>query len=253
MTTLPTDILKVYYRLDETSGTRADAVGGYTLTDVNSVGYTTGKNGNAASFDGSDYLVTNAINTPVITNADGEITIAHWFYLPGSFPSSSSLYTFTGVYSTTNYSHLVRVEKFADIRVRTYWRQSDFTVLNDLADNYPIENAWNHHALRVQKNGSEWKYSQFLNGVETVLTTTETAGFVAFGASTKFAAGAFTTGSIPFIGYVDEASIWGGALTDEQITYLASGVHGSYYPFRVGEINNPFSRPFRRPFIGALT
>jgi len=45
------DALIAYLPLDETSGTRADAHNGHDLTDVNSVGFTTGAKGNAASFD----------------------------------------------------------------------------------------------------------------------------------------------------------------------------------------------------------
>ena len=39
---------QMYYQMNETSGNRTDEVGSYTLTDVNTVGYRTGVQGNAA-------------------------------------------------------------------------------------------------------------------------------------------------------------------------------------------------------------
>jgi len=51
------DVVHVW-EFDETSGTRVDTLGGYNLTDNNTVGYTAGMDGNAALFeaDNTEYL-----------------------------------------------------------------------------------------------------------------------------------------------------------------------------------------------------
>ncbi|MEI7957897.1 MAG: LamG-like jellyroll fold domain-containing protein [Verrucomicrobiota bacterium] len=52
--------LLAFWRLDEETGVRVDATGnGTALSDNNGVGFTAGKIGNAASFDGSNYLSTS--------------------------------------------------------------------------------------------------------------------------------------------------------------------------------------------------
>ncbi len=64
-----------YWPLNETSGTRYDVVGTNHLTDVNTVGYATGKHGNAASF----VAASNQILSHAALNAfSGDYTIAMW-------------------------------------------------------------------------------------------------------------------------------------------------------------------------------
>ena len=68
-----------HWRLNETSGVRVDATGnGYDLTDNNGVGYGVGVLGNAADFDGTNYLSATVPATG--TNA---FSISTWFNLAG--------------------------------------------------------------------------------------------------------------------------------------------------------------------------
>jgi hypothetical protein len=66
-----------WWNLDETSGTRADSHGSNDLTDVNTVGYTDGKIGNAASC-----ITANVEYLQVTDNSSfdfsGGMTIAGW-------------------------------------------------------------------------------------------------------------------------------------------------------------------------------
>lgn len=71
-----TDSLVSYWKLDETSGTRADSHGAYHLADKNTVGYTTGKVGNAASHvaANTEYLY----NTSFADLSGLDWTLAFW-------------------------------------------------------------------------------------------------------------------------------------------------------------------------------
>lgn len=72
-----------YWTLDEQSGTRNDSVGSAHLTDNNTVGYSSGKNGNAASFVGanSESLSSNTLAVPAV---EADFTASLWFYMNSS-------------------------------------------------------------------------------------------------------------------------------------------------------------------------
>jgi len=70
------------WSLDEESGTREDSISGLTLTDVNTVGFATGKDGNAASFTyaDSDKLTAASIVLP------DSWSMAMWVNFRGASP-----------------------------------------------------------------------------------------------------------------------------------------------------------------------
>ena len=76
-----TDNLLGWWKLDESSGNAADATGGgYTLTNVNSTPFVTGKIGNAADFerDSGQYLQrTSGVSA---FSLPGDISVSAWIY-----------------------------------------------------------------------------------------------------------------------------------------------------------------------------
>ena len=73
------DNLISWWELNEASGTRYDSHGGYHATDVNTVGSTTGKKGNAASFVAANLEQLEVANDTVFQPAIGNpFTIAFW-------------------------------------------------------------------------------------------------------------------------------------------------------------------------------
>jgi hypothetical protein len=215
---------KSYYPLNETSGDRDDSISGYTLKDQASVLYDTGKLGNAAKFDGSNYLKTDGLNTPGFTNADGEITVSLWFYADASI--SGSLYIATSKYNLNDYAFLARFEKGETNRIRTYWRKSNATIINDLHTSLLSLETWYHYVFRVQKVDAVWKYSSFINGTEDVYTATGDYGFMPFGNNSVIAIGAYFSGASLFLGLVDEFAIFNAALSDDEIAALYNSGDG---------------------------
>ena len=76
-----TDLLNqliAHWRLDEASGTRADAHGGNDLNDFNTVGQAAGKVGNAASFVANNQEYLGTIDSAALSMGDIDFTIAGW-------------------------------------------------------------------------------------------------------------------------------------------------------------------------------
>jgi len=88
--------LKAYYTKDEVSGARQDSVGGYHLTDNNSVGSVAGQISNAAAFDnaGSQYL--SRAGQIDLDGALG-ITVEGWIRVLTGAPVSA-VYFFNGAF-----------------------------------------------------------------------------------------------------------------------------------------------------------
>lgn len=84
-----------WWSFDETSGNRADSHGSNTLTDVNTVGYTTGKKSNAANIvdANNEYLSVNS-NTGLRIDGHQAATFAGWFYLP-TVPDAQGTFVFS--------------------------------------------------------------------------------------------------------------------------------------------------------------
>lgn len=84
-----TDSLISYWKLDETSGTRADSHSTNHLTDGNTVGYEAGKSGNAASFVKTSnerlYIADNA----GLSGGDVDFTFALWVLCDADFAAYS--------------------------------------------------------------------------------------------------------------------------------------------------------------------
>lgn len=73
------DNLVSYWKLDEASGTRVDSHGSNDLTDNNTVGSTTGKIGNAASFVAANAEYLSHTNNTDFTTGDVSFFFAGWF------------------------------------------------------------------------------------------------------------------------------------------------------------------------------
>lgn len=73
--------LIAFWKLDEASGSRADAIGGHVLSDVNSVLQSGGIKNQAANFVAANtqYLIIN--NTSTLATGDVDFSMSSWIYL----------------------------------------------------------------------------------------------------------------------------------------------------------------------------
>lgn len=76
-----TDNLTCFWKLDETSGTRNDSVGGMHLTDNNTVTYDTGKISNAALFTRANSEFLSHADNATLQNSSNSFAFSVWVYL----------------------------------------------------------------------------------------------------------------------------------------------------------------------------
>jgi len=103
-----TDLI-AWWALDETIGTRADSHGSNDLSDNNSVGYATGKQGNAADFEKSSDQYLSIADNADLSFGDEDFTICAWVKLESHTQSGAIVakYRFTGA---NQRAYLLRVD-----------------------------------------------------------------------------------------------------------------------------------------------
>lgn len=86
-----------HWQLEETSGNRTGSLNSTVLTDVNTVGYATGKQGNGGDFErsASEYLT---VATAVGSGVDDDLSFGFWIK-PESIPDGVSSYLFSQLFS----------------------------------------------------------------------------------------------------------------------------------------------------------
>lgn len=220
-----TDSLSAYWKLDETSGNRADSHGSNTLTDNNTVGSATGLLGNAADFEdsASEYL-SCASNSSL--QATTGITITCWVKLESKGSGDVQIVskdTDTGREYTLFYRS--SSDRFAFSRLDL--------VTDTLANTFgsPSTGVW--YFLCAWYDPATGEQGISVNG--TANTATATSGRTT-GTSAEFRIGARQYPGFPgyFDGCIGEVGFWKRVLTSTDRSDLYNGGSGLAYPFTGG-------------------
>jgi hypothetical protein len=218
------DGLVAYWKLDETSGTRIDSTGSNNLTDNGGVGSTIGKQGNAASFSGSNDLSLTSSTDLRLDNTD--FTVAFWVNfdtLPvGAFITILGKHDGLGLREYWFYRH----QSTNKIALLTSPNGTTVEFLNTVGPSLNTgqwyfvvgerNNATNTATLYIH-DGINWDSGSFTsNGVW--------AGTALFGISR-------TGGFERLEGIVDEVGIWNKLLTAAERTQLWNSGSGLTFPF----------------------
>jgi hypothetical protein len=210
------DGLIAYWKLDEASGTRIDSAGSNNLADNGSVGSATGIQGNAAQFDGSNYL-SLASNPDVQMN--GDYTIACWVYL-GVLDGSNQMIASKDVLGGREYTLTVS----ADFRFSI---PGGGTVIEKTS---PSTNTW--YFLVAEYRSSDNRIRLILNDDTPNVVTISSAvtpGNAEFQVGAREFSGA--EGFISNGSRIDELGIWKRILTAAEITQLHNSGAATTYPF----------------------
>jgi len=217
------DGLVSYWALDETSGTRVDAVGENDLTDNNTTGYDTGVNGNAANLvvANNEYLSNNA--AAGIEAGPTGITFSAWFKTNDA---------------SQDYNFLVSASDAWDTSSAGLLYQRSNKILFQLTGGTTPVNA------EVAQASTDWRlvigwwdagdgYPYIvLDGGDPVKGTYAAVG--ATSAATKLRIGAQYGLEDPFFnwnGLIDEVAIWSRVLTEDERAELYNSGSGKFYPF----------------------
>jgi hypothetical protein len=202
-----------YWNLNEPNGIRFDSAGTNNLTDNGGVGSTIGIQGNAADFDGTNYLST-ALDGTTLT----AVSIALWFKADDITTANLE-----GVLSWAKTGRPKDTLAFINIQTNSgairLYVDSNYKVTSGALAN----NTW-YHAVCTY-DGTDWKL--YLDGG---LAGTYTGGIGTFitNANTVYVGSGYNN---PFPGDIDEVGIWNRALEGSEITTLYNGGSGITYPF----------------------
>lgn len=226
-----TDNLRAYYKLDESSGNPADSSGnGYTLTNNNTVSFTTGKISNGADFGSSNsskyfsHASLHGFTSP--TNAQSLTAWINLSTLPGIGETQFFVSQFIGETTGGDWK-IAYSNEGGTKRLR---------VTNDGAGSIPYD---------VNFSTGTWYFvCATFSGVNTAGSTklyvnaSEVASGNLYGTvdyspyADSFTIGASRNGSSNFTkGLVDEVGQWSRELSSAEITSLYNGGSGLTYPF----------------------
>lgn len=225
--TLNTSILRVYNG-DNVNDTSGNAQNG---TNVGSVTFTSGKIGNAFTFNGSNY-----VNLPndSLNSLTGDFSISFWVYYTSLVGGQGILSDFT--YNGTN---------SWGIGILTSSNNLFFRINNGTSNVYDLaitggqamsQDTWYHYTItRKASTGSKI----YRNGV-LLVSDTNTVNPVYNSGNIRPAIGVWNYGPLysNLVAYymsnnskIDALTIWNKELTGSEITALYNGASGLEYPF----------------------
>jgi hypothetical protein len=200
-----TDNLQAFYRLSDTSDSSGN---NRTLTNNGNVSFAPGKIGNAAVFDGSNYL--SSTGNAVLGTSD--FSVAGWvnatnldgsqkmYYVGGSNGFTISL--MDGILHTAN----------ANVADLYDFNSSDIT-----------NNSWFH--LLVKRSGAI--FTAYVNGQS--IGTYDSGDTIEFTGDSQFI-GAYIGGGYNLEGQIDSVGIWNRALSDAEVAALYNNGTGLELP-----------------------
>jgi hypothetical protein len=212
------DNLVAYWKLDETSGPRIDSAGSSNLADNGGVGSATGKVGNAASFDGSNYLSLTSNSNVQIT---GDFTIACWVYL-ATLTTTRQMFVTKDNSSDREYILYIAIDNRFTFRIHSVG-----TLINSAT---AAQDTW--YFLLGDYRASDNRIRLIVNnGTPNTLTGSNSA---------TVGSAEFQIGAREFIGFeepvlsggrIDEVGIWKRLLTPAEISILYNSGSGITFPF----------------------
>lgn len=211
--------LEAYFTLDEESGTRADSTAnGNDLSDNNVTGFAAGKIGNAAVFDGSNYLSREEL----ANIADGPFTVSLWAKFDVTAQLDGSLNCpGIGLFN----EHIAHLDLwYTDTVGATGWYVVNWTgSYANVSTPVPMDNGWHHYVLTYDPDTPTMQL--WMDGVMVSSDTSAESFYDGYGELRFGYADALLVGSL------DEAGIWSRVLNDLEIAQLYNNGAGLAYPF----------------------
>ena len=232
-----TDNIISYWKLEEASGTRYDAVvaSANDLTDNNTVGQGTGIIGYGADLerDNTEYFSrtdasfagfpTGSFSFSMWVKAESDPADGYDYGLVGKYAGSPnrSLYITYGQYTSKYYLGIA-----ISSNGTTYGTNLDTLGLGSYR---LVPGTWYHLAFVLTASS---RCEIFVNGVSVVNTTSSVVSGM-FNNAEDFRLGTYD-GANGFDGLLDEVGLWNRQLTDAEITSLYNSGSGLQYPFVSG-------------------
>lgn len=223
-----TDNLISYWKLDETSGTRADAVvaTGNDLTDNNTVTSNPGKIGNAGQFTFANTEYLSHADNASLSAGDIDISFAGWMYLDSKATYQVLLSKHDGA-TIAGSEYLIMYDQGLDRFTFTVYQgttNSGTIAANNLGS--PSTATWYYivawhdataNTVNIQVNNGTVDSVSYSNGINDT--------------TTAFDIGALSNTGFAMDGRIDEVGLWKRTLTVQERTDLYNSGNGFTYPF----------------------
>jgi prepilin-type N-terminal cleavage/methylation domain-containing protein len=222
--TLPNN-LAGYWKLNETSGSRADSKGVTPLTDNNTVTYNPGKKGNAAQFAQANFEFLSSADNATISTGDINYSLAGWVYLD----SKAGYGTLAAKYLVgTNREYWLGYDGAVD-RITWYVYDAAGTRIGFVAsNNFGAMSAGVWYFFYAEHNATNNTVSISVNN--SALDTAATTGPAGDSTATFFLGADSPSSSVDALnGRLDEVGYWKRALTAQERTDLYNGGSGNTY------------------------
>ena len=212
-----------YWKLDETSGNRADVLGNHELEDNNTVTYSaSGKIGNCASFEkaNSESLSRANANVGALKGDGGSWTFAMWINI--DTPANNNLLAsiWSGSGGDRGYRMVTKSTSGTNCEIRFQATQEGSAGT--------IQTAGNTSGEQITLAAGTWHYyiAQHRNGTDIRMRVNNSAWI-----DTAFTGGVSASNTDwylgqTFDGLIDEAAFWSKAITDEECSWLYNGGYG---------------------------
>lgn len=209
------DNLISYWKLEESSGTRADAHGSNNLTDNFTVTSGAGKIGTAADFELSNTESLSVGDNPGLSMT-GDFTIALWVNIENE-PASDNAYALLSKLGSDD-GYALEYHESLGFRTRINLISQDF------AHNL-TPGTFTHVVYRFTSSSKE--HSLWIDGSEE---TPKTGSVNPNDGSESLYLGRSAEGATTFLdGKLDEVSLWSRAITDSEIAEIYNSGSGLGY------------------------
>jgi hypothetical protein len=217
---LATDLVSSWY-LDETSGTRYDSWNGNDLAEVNVVGYTTGKIGNAATFVIATGEQLVAANDVTLQTGDIDFMFTGWFKLENGAVAQKVWCKCSE--DTNEREYLLRIKSSGQVA----WSVSrNGTIKTELTyPNVLSTDVWYFVCVYHDSVGNELGIS-----VDNGTFTTVSYSFGVYTGSADFVISGEADGNYLFEGAVDAVHFWKRLLETSEISEMYNGGDGRQIP-----------------------
>ena len=226
--------LTVYYRLDEASGTRVDAIGGHDLTANNSPGNNTGVFTNACTFTNTSSMYLSSASHADFSPST-KFSVSFWVYKKDTTVAGRGVVSKYTISSATEYlvaagSGLGGSDAFCNIAPNTV---DNYGAYGHITTAYPSTDTW-YHTVWVYdgtQTGNANRLKCYVNGTQQTLSFFGTIPASITSTSAPFQVGAITSDGIYMNGRIDELGFWNGtALTSSDASTLYNAGAGRQYP-----------------------
>jgi hypothetical protein len=224
-----TDDLVSYWKLDETSGNRADSVGSNTLTDNNTVGSATGKIGNCADFDRSNVEYLYLTDIDELSYGDASYSFSGWVYTDASLNIYQTILSKEDADDTRQYRLECRPWAPTLDKIRWFVFTTTGSVSAEV-NSAVLSTGW--HFFVVYHNATANEIGISVDNATFI--TAGTSGTISTSTS-RFRVGARWIAPNQkrdcYSGKIDEIGHWSRVLTQAEVTELYNNGSGITYPF----------------------